>query len=106
MRNISDSGPRPDVVGHLLEGDALAVEGGRQQARALAVDRQRAGEPGILPSHGRPDHRQRGAGQDVTAVRSLVAEDAVVQQRVGAPVVQAEQGRSAVAAPRAPGLLK
>ena len=54
--------------------------------------------------HRLPDHRQRGAGQDVAAARSPVAEDAVVQQRIGVTVVQAEEGRRAVAAPRAAGL--
>ena len=35
---------------------------------------------------------------------SLVAENAVIQQGIGAPVVQAEEGRGAVAAPRSAGL--
>ena len=61
------------------------------QPGLFAIDGQRAVEVRRQPGDILADQGERGAGQHVAAARSLVAKDAVVEQRVGATVVDAEQ---------------
>src|SRR3546814_20025886 len=96
--------PRFHVVGRLLELDTLARQRRRRQPRLLAVDRERVA--GSLPREARmlPGDRgaQQGEGrprQHVAAVRSLVAEDAVVEQGVGPAVMNTKQRRPTSAIP-------
>ena len=87
------------VIGRLFEDYVLSVERRWRQARLLTIDRERPGEIGILARNLFSNRGEGCTGQDI----AFVAEDSVVQQSISVAVVQAEEGGSAVAAPRTPG---
>ena len=98
------SGPRLDIVGGLLEDDILLGECCLGQARLFAVDRERAGKIRVPALDLAPNPGQRRTRQHVAVVRLPVAEDAVVQQRVGAAFMDPEERRLVVDCQRASGL--
>lgn len=66
----------------------------------LPIDRDRAIEIGLGRTDRVADQRQRGPRQYVAAIRTLIAENAVVEQGEGRAVVNAEKGRAYPGSPR------
>ena len=79
----------------------LALKGGWRQPRLLAVDGERAIEARKGRSDLGADRGLRRASQHIAAVRTFVSQDTVVEQRPGAPVVDAEQRGTGASLPRA-----
>src|SRR5690349_2623487 len=91
---------RLHLIGRLLEHDAPALERRVGKARGFAVHHQITFEPGLLLADLLADEPERFARQHIAALRRLVAENAVIKQRIGVLAVKAEQGTLALSVPR------
>jgi len=73
---------------HLLEGDPDPFQSRGGQPRLFTIDCQRTAETPIRSLNLSPNRSKGGPRQHIATMRTLVAQNAVVQQRVSVAVVQ------------------